>query len=180
MKKPSINIKLNKEQSTILLKLGLESSKEYAGKKTERSRSDVLLDILASKLPTDQVIMELLPDILKSLSGELESVSGSSLRDLLLDSKTQTALIRKIKDYGRELGASAKDNIDRDVALVIYFAAIAHGLANNDIKISEYSYEKLEQSFKTLSKHDWIPTSFSKFFQAAKRYCSKKTKLHDS
>ena len=173
MKESSAKLNLNKEQSTILLKLGLDLGNESTGQKSERLRTNVLHDILESKLPTDQIIMNSLPDILKSLSGELESVSGGSLGDLLFDSKTQLALIRKIKEHGRKLGASAKDNIDRDVALLIYFAAIAHGLVNHDIKISEYNYEKLEQSFKQLNRYDWIPTNFYKLFRKARRSCKK-------
>ncbi len=157
------------------MELGLDSGNE-AGLKDQRCRSDVLFDILSSKLPADQVLMELLPQILKSLSGELESVSGKSLGDILLDPKTQIPVLRALKDYCRKLGVSAKDNIERDVALAIYFAAIAHGLVYQDVKISEYSYEKLEQSFITLSEHEWIPTDLNKLFGEAAQYCSKKLK----
>ena len=172
MKENSKKIKLNEQQSTILLKLGLDSGENKVKQETKISKSDVLLDMLASKLPADKVIMDSLPGVLQSLSGELESISGISIGDLLSDTKTQLALIRKMKDYARELGSCAKDNIERDAALVIYFSAIAHALVYHDIKITEYTYEKLQQSFEKLFGYDWISKSLQELFKKAQLYCN--------
>ena len=173
MEDSSDRLKLNVEQSTRLLSLGLDSSQETAGQTVERNRSDLLLDVLASKLPTGPTLIETLPTVLRSLSEELQSISGKPLGDLLLSSKTKMALIRRIKDFAKELGASAKDEVEREVALAIYFVAIANALVYHNVKISQYSYTELEQSFETLSGHDWIPLNLGRLFKKAHKYCSK-------
>lgn len=174
MEESSKKLDLNTEQSTNLLRLCLESNREKKQQAAEKNRADLLLDTLASKLPVDPALLESLPAILRSLSEKLQSVSGLPLGDLLQNPQTKTTLIRRIKDFAKESGVSANDEIERDVALAIYFAAIACALLFHNAKISEYSYKELEQSFKTLSKHDWLPPNLSRHFKKARRYCSKK------
>lgn len=174
MEDSSKRFKLNIEQSTRLLRLGLDPNHETGEQTAERKRADLLLDLLASKLPADPALVETLPVVLRSLSEELQSVSGRLLGDLLQSSETKIALIRKIKDFAKELGISAEDEIEREVALAFYFAAIANALVYHNVKISQYSYTELEQSFKTLSGHDWVPPNLIKLFKKAQRYCNKK------
>jgi adenylate kinase len=174
MEESSKKLELNTEQSTNLLRLCLDSNRDKTQQAAEKDRAELLLDTLASKLPVNPALLESLPAVLMSLSEELQSVSGLPLGHLLQNSKTKTTLLRRIKDFGKELGTSANDEIERDVALAIYFAAIACALLFHNVKISEYSYKELEQSFKTLSKHDWLPPNLSRHFKKARRYCSKK------
>ncbi|MHC4540246.1 MAG: hypothetical protein ACYS74_10760 [Planctomycetota bacterium] len=175
MEESSERLKLNIEQSTRLLRLGLDSSHETADQRATRSRADLLLDMLASKLPTDPALIETLPTVLRSLSEELQSVSGRTLGDLLQGPKTKIALIRRMKDFAKELGAAAKDDVEREVALALYFAAIANALVYHNVKISQYNHAKLEQSFAALRGHDWIPPNLARLFRKAQRYCNKKT-----
>jgi hypothetical protein len=166
--------KLNSEQNTRLLRLGLQSNPDTAGHTAGIDRTDLLLDVLASKLPTDPAIIETLPTLLRSLSEELQSVSGEPLGALLCSPETKIVRIRRIKDFARQLGTSAKDNIEREVALVVYFAAIANALIYHNAKISQYSHAELAQSFETLSTHHWIPPNFCKLFTKAQQHCNKK------
>jgi hypothetical protein len=125
----------------------------------------------------DPALIETLPTVLKSLSEELQSVSGKSLGLLLQSPETKIALIRRIKDFAKVLGASAKDDIEREVALALYYAAIANALVYHKVKISQHDYEKLTQSFETLSEHDWVPPNLKRLFTKAKEYCNTKAKL---
>ena len=174
MEESSKRLNLNIEQSASLLKLCLNPKQVGAKKAVEKNRADILLDTLALKLPVDPALLESLPAALRSLSEQLQSVSGLPLRKLLQDSKTRTTSIRKIKDFAKELGSSANDQIERDVALAIYFAAIASALLFRSVKISEYSYKELEQSFDALTGHDWVPPDLSRLFKKARKYCSNK------
>ena len=165
---------LSIEQSTNLLKLALESDHNEKTQDKEKDRAELLLDTLASKLPVNPALLESLPDVLRSLSEELQSVSGLPLGKLLQNPKTKTAILRKIKDLGKELGTSSKDELERDVALAIYYAAIASALVFHNVKISDYSFKQLEQSFETLSKHKWIPSNLTGLYRKACKYCRKK------
>ena len=174
MEDSSKRLKLNVEQNTRLLRLGLDSTHKTADQTTEGDRTDLLLDVLASKLPTDPALIETLPTVLRSLSEELQSISGRPLGHLLQSSETKIALIRRIKDFAKDLGAAAKDDIERDVALAVYFAAIANALVYHNVKISQYTYTELEHSFETLSEYDWTPPNLGKLLKKAQKYCSKK------
>ena len=169
----SEKFKLNNKQSTHLLKLSLEPV-DVKNNRLRKNRSDLLLDMLASKLPVNQALFESLPEVLKSLSNELETVSGLPLGKLLLNPQTQTTLLRNIKDYAKQLGATAPDDIQRDAALAMYFAAIAAALVYHNVKISQYPYEQLEESFETLRKNNWIGADLSGLFQKAVDYCKSK------
>lgn len=174
MKESPKKFNLSIEQSTNLLKLALESNQNEKTQDKEKDRAELLLDILASKLPINPALLESLPDVLRSLSEELQSVSGLPLGKLLKNPKTKTTLLRRVKDFGKELGTSANDEIERDVALAIYFASIASALVFHNVKISEYSYKQLEQSFEKLSKEGWIPPNLTGLYKKACKYCIKK------
>jgi len=165
---------LSIEQSTNLLKLALEQDHQKKIQDTEKERAELLLDMLSSKLPTNPALLESLPTVLRSLSEELQSVSGLPLGKLLQNPKTKTTLLRRIKDFGKELGASANNEIERDVAFAIYYAAIAGALVFHNVKISEYSHKQLEQSFETLSRHTWIPPNLSALYRKACKHCKQK------
>ena len=108
------------------------------------------------------------------MSEELQSVSGLPLGDILQDSQTKIAVIRRIKDFAKELGNSAKDKIERDVALAVYFAAIASALVFHEARISQYSYEQLAQSFEAFGEDNWITPSLATMYKGARKYCVKK------
>jgi len=165
---------LDVEQSTNLLRLCLHADHQRTDGKEEKNKAIVLLEVLASKLPVNPALLESLPPVLRALSEELQSVSGLPLGDLLQDSGTKIAVIRRIKDFAKELGNSAKDKIERDVALTVYFAAIAAALVFHEARISQYDYRHLEQSFEALGQHDWIPRSLATLYEKARKYCTAK------
>lgn len=176
MEESSKKFELNVEQSTNLLRLCLHPDQQPKDETEEKDRASVLLDVLGSKLPVNPALIESLPPVLRALSEELKSISGLPLGDLLQDSQTKIGVIRRIKDFAKELGNSAKDKIERDVALAVYFAAIAGALVAHDVRLSEYSYEKLAQSFETLGKHDWITPGLATLYREARKYCARKCK----
>lgn len=174
MKKSSENFDLNIEQSTNLLRICLGEEDRNADRPEQKDRAAVLHDLLGSKLPVNPALLESLPPVLRALSEELESVSGVSLGNHLQDSQTKIVVIRRIKDFAKELGNSAKDQIERDVALAVYFAAIAGALVYHDVRISQYGYEQLKQSFEALCQHDWITPDLEVLYKDAQKYCSNK------
>jgi len=174
--KPPKKFDLNVEQSTNLLRLCLNAEQQRPDESQEENRASILLDALGSKLPVNPALFESLPPILRALSEELKSVSGLPLGDLLQDSKTKIAVIRRTKDFAKELGNSAKDEVERDVALALYFAAIAAALVFHRVRISQHSYEQLARSFKALAQHDWITPGLAALYEKARKRCARKSK----
>ncbi len=173
MVESSKSLRLNTKQSTHLLRLGLDHNNDKIDRTT--ARADLLLDTLASKIPVDPALLDLLPAVIRALSEQLQAVSGLPLGNLLLDPQTKMATIRKIKDFAKDLGTTARDQIERDVALAVYFAAIASALVHHDAKISQHTYNKLEQSFDKLSTENWVSPGLSRLFKKARRHCAKRT-----
>ena len=170
MSKSHEKLQLDADQSTHLLKLGLERSESQTKQDIEKRHEDMLYDMLASTLPVDRAFLESLPAPIRSLSPELRSLSGMPLGDLLGNRKTRPTVLRRIKDHAKEIGKSAQSETERETALVVYYAAIATALLVHKVKISEHEFRELEQSFGTLSRHKWIPSDLRRLFKKARRY----------
>jgi len=166
---------LNKEQKTRLLGLGLKKEPMENQHTADSEKSDLLLDLLATSLPVDPAQVSVLPDILIPLCQELTSVAGEPLGKLLFDSNTDVSTFKKIKDYAKDFGTSTslKSDILRDVALTIYYAAIAGALVFHDSKITKNSYKELVRSFESLCKQEWISKDLMRLFENARQSCSK-------
>jgi len=173
-RKTARKIRLNDEQTTRLLKLGLSDSEVTPHQDPENKRKELLSDMLHSKLPADKMLMKELPILVKSLSDELEAISGFSVRDCLFNPETKAGVLRHVKDYARDSGHSAYDKAQGEVAKVIYFAAIAAALLFHGVKISGHSYQDLKSSFGLCSQQNWIPNDLKEFFIEAKDICKRK------
>lgn len=108
---------------------------------------------------------------LKRLRHTIAALSGEPVGELLENPKTDIKLIRMIKDYGRKLSAYAESEIEHHVSNTIYYAAIAHALVYNDVKITNYSYENLIDFFNHLSNEKWMPKTLCSLFIKANEYC---------
>ena len=173
-KKTVRKIRLNDEQTTRLLKLGLNDSEVATHQDPENERKELVSDMLCSKLPVDRMLMKELPVLVKSLSDELEAISGSSVRECLFNPETKASFLRHVKDYARDSGHSAYDKAQGEVAKVVYFAAIAAALLHHGVKISGHSYHDLKSSFGLCSQQNWIPNDLKEFFIKAKDICKRK------
>ena len=119
MSKSRERLRLDADQSTHLLKLGLQRGEGKIKQDTEKRRQDMLFHMLASTLPVDHALLESLPALIRSLSGELRSLSGMPLGGLLRNPKTKPTVLRRIKNHAKDTGKSAKSETEREAALVL-------------------------------------------------------------
>ena len=173
-RKTARKIRLDDEQTARLLKLGLSDSEVATHQDPENKRKELLSDMLCSKLPVDRMLIKELPVLVRSLSDELEAISGFSVRDCLFNPETKASVLRHVKNYARDSGHSACDKAQGEVAKVIYFAAIAAALLLHGVKISGHSYHDLRSSFGLCSQQNWIPNDLKEFFVKAKDICRRK------
>lgn len=165
---------LSGEQKARLLRLGLDSEDTAGAIGAEDRKAHLLFDVLATPLPVDPALIDSLPAILKPLCRQLKSVAGEPLGKLLQDPQVGLSVLERIKEYAKELGGSTKSQVERDVALVIYYAAIAGALLHHDKRITQYSYADLKDSFEALSKQTWIPQDLTEMFTRAFEHCKEK------
>jgi hypothetical protein len=173
-KKSTRELQLNDEQTTRLLKLGLNDSEVAACQDQENRREELLSDMLGSKLPVDKILIKELPVLIQSLSDELDAISGFALRDCLSNLDAKPAVLRRVKDYAKESGSLSKDQTQGEVAKVVYFAAVAAALVFHEVKISGHSYQDLLNSFQLCSQQDWIPQDLTDLFVKAKVVCERR------
>jgi len=158
---------LTSDQLARLWSIGSDCGQEHRTADTDQQRRDLLLDHLASSLPPDRALLELLPKVLGHLCQQLRPFSGESLHTLLLDPKVDVLVLERIKDHAKELGTIATSELEREVALTLYFASIAAALLYHGTKISQHPWKHLEQSFRTLKSRPWIPADLVRLFTAA-------------
>lgn len=133
---------------------------------SEDRYAELLRDWMARQLPPDPGLQELLPEALGQLCRELRPFSGDSIGALLTNPQTDPQVFTRLKDYAKELGAAASQ-VEREVTLTVYFAAIASALVFHDARISQHSGKKLAAAFGTLSRRSGMPPELLSLFQKA-------------
>jgi len=143
------------------------------------------------KIPDSQIKEELLQDCLSEtlLSGSLKDTplrkelmhvccmaglaSGETIRNLLVNPKTEMELIQKIKEHGKRMSSCALPGADHEVANVIYYAAIASALIFHGEKMTQHPLEGLKESFSIFVDTEWISSDLKELFEKATEYCRK-------
>jgi len=120
----------------------------------------------------------LFKDIWAKRGEEVWTIRGTRwpIGKLLQDPKTDTAVIRMVKDYGRTLSTRAKSEAEHQAANTVYYAAIAHALVFHKLKITNFSYGDLQSSFSRLSQEKWITKGLVDLFAKASEHCKARVK----
>ncbi len=174
MKKEPSTFGLSLKKVVKLLNIG--SDMRQTQDDTEQQKADLLSDRLGDTLPLYYSTQQRPATKLRRLGQTIAALAGEPIGKLLQDPKTDVAIIRMTKDYGRKLSASAKSEAEHHTANTIYYAAIAHALIRQDLKITKLPYEDLLESFCQLSKEDWIPKNLRDLFAEAFEYCKVRVK----
>jgi hypothetical protein len=166
---------LNPEKILELLKLGSDINTHQTD--AEQQKADLLNDRLNEILPIDLAGEEKGSKKENSIRHTISMLTNEPIGKLLLEPKTESFIIKMIKDYSKSLSKKSKTEADHQIANTIYYAAIAHALVYHNIKITLYSLNNLQQSFLELSIKNWIPKSLLALFGKACEYCKTKKEL---
>jgi hypothetical protein len=170
MKTPQNKLRLNKRQTARLLELSLHNTEDIAQMDPDQQKEQFLLNTLRSKLPLNRAFEQSLPTLIQSLAEELKSLSGASLGDLLMNPRTPIEVLIRIKDHTKAQGAASQGETEQEVALTVYYAAIASALAYHNAKISEHSCKGLKEAFKKIERNLWTPANLVTLFQTARAH----------
>lgn len=174
MKKESTTFGLSLKKVVKLLNIGSDIS--TAASDTDQQKAGLLSDRLNETLPLFASTKEKLTKKLERLRRTIEALAGEPIGKLLQDPKTDIAIIRMIKDYGRKLSTHANSEDEHHASNTIYYAAIAHALVYYDLRITKFSYKDLQHSFCHLSQEKWIPEGLLGLFTKASKCCEAKMK----
>ena len=174
MKDKSTTYGLNPEKVVELLNIGKEVSS--APHEIDQQKLDLICEKLNETVPLYFSTEQIPSRKLQRLRHTIAILSGEPIGRLLQNPKTDITLIRMIKNYGRKLSGCAESEIEHHISNTIYYAAIAYALIYHNLKITNYSYEKLRKSYDHLSKENWIPNNLIDLFRKASEYCQTRSK----
>lgn len=176
MDKRSSTFGLSSENLARILKLGTDNLRAIKQTEQDQRKSKLLRDWLSVSLPLDAVIIESLPSILARVCRQFQPLASKSFGNLLQDPEVNIEVIKKIKDYSKELVKTAKSDDEHEAAAAVYYAAIANALVFHDKRITKLSYESLEETFSSLIESKWLNPELTILFKKAHRLSKKKVK----
>lgn len=180
MDQASEKIRLTPKQNERLLHLAASSHVPEAGNDPVEDKANTLFDILVSPLPVDKLVLDSLPNVVRGLCRKLRSVAGQTIGDMLQNPQTDIAALTAIKDYTKQSGTCSRSDAEGDAFLAIYYGSIASALVFHKEKISQHSYEDLEQFFRTFAGKTWVPDELTGLFEKAANYCHGKGEQSNS
>lgn len=143
---------------------------------SDQPPDEFLHDILANKLVLDPAVPHSLPSLLNWSFGEVLAAAGQTMAHLLLNPKTDLAVIRTIKDYGKELARRGDTDGEQVAGTAVYYAAIASALVFHRHRITQYPLEKLHEAFSRLRQKPSIPSELKRLFEKAIHSCQQPIK----
>ena len=150
--------------------LGMGADDDSPDMTPNEAREDLLGRRLKGTLPLTQKQA----DELAVLVGELRErlpMKGRALGEALLDEETEPAVLAVIKEHGKALSQAAGCEVERDVGLAIYYAAIAGAILFHDERITSYPYSALADAFSRLIDKRWMDPKLARHFAKARRKC---------
>jgi len=158
------HLHLNDGQKSRLLGFALDADKVVRPLDENEQRGDLLCDLLRCPLPVREVACDPSVPAASSSHAGLRSVFGPCIRELLLDPKTDVATLQRIKDYAKTLGRDAGSEVEKDVFLAVYFAAIAAAMVFHDKRITEHRDQDLTQFLDSVAHAAWMPSDLKGLF----------------
>jgi len=100
-----------------------------------------------------------------------KTVTGRSLTELLLDPSSELDLYRTIKDYSKKIYQTTVSKGESSIVAAVYYAAIAGALVNHDTKVSDHSWQTLEDAFGELLAKVWMIPEIRDLLKKARHIC---------
>jgi hypothetical protein len=164
---------LSPDQLSRLLSMGLKATGGRKGTDCGAAAAEALQEMLSAELPLDPSQPNSLPSILNWPPDQVLAAAGRSMSALLLDSGTDLAVFKTLKEYGKALIRRGGPDAKQAAATVVYYAAIAGALVFHKQRITDHFYEKLEQAYTRLEKKDSIPSALKELFRRALAVCQR-------
>ena len=112
--------------------------------------------------------------IYNNLLAEAQNIHETkSVLDILLSTESQVSELNNIKQDIKKKRKELHNKKLQDVAVVIYYAAIASSIAfHNGTKISSFGYDEIKESLEKLCQNDWIVPEIHDLFNKAIIKCN--------
>ena len=116
----------------------------------------------------------LLTAVSRIAASNLTEMVGKSLLQALSNPESTVDQLQVLKEASKSLSNTGVSDQERAVATTIYHAAIASCLVHHAKKISQHSYDKLDESFNLLIEKSWMDRELVELFSKARQICQAK------
>jgi hypothetical protein len=138
----------------------------------QEAKEDLLARRLRGPLPLTQEQAAELAAVVGELRERLPQ-HGRALGEVLLDEAAELKVLAGIKEHGKAMSQATDSQVQRDVGLTIYFAAIASAVLFHGERITTYSYAALADAFGRLVDKRWMAPTLARHFAKARRACKR-------
>jgi hypothetical protein len=112
----------------------------------------------------------------REIGCDARPVAGRSLSDILFNG-ADFCLLKAVKEYSKRLACKLRCKAEVDAATTLYYAALASALVHHRKKISYFSYEKLEKSFRRLVRKRYVTSELRALFSNARTICQSRSRV---
>ncbi len=164
---------LRLDQLASVFSIGVEDSGLLGPGGNDKKMAGQLREQLSCVLPRDSLLFDALIMMLGRLGCDVRSLAGRSLLQVLLSPQSDIGLLQAIKDCSKKLSVSLDSKTETTLATTIYYATLASALVYHDRKITQYSYDALDQSFATFAAKKWMIPELAGLFARAGKACQR-------
>ena len=142
----------------------------------DQKKADFLRLRLDAALPPAPSDADRLSIVWTQVHKKLFPLEGRAIGDVLLDEQAPLEVVQAIKDYGKKLSDCRDRQVEHNVGIAIYYAAIGSALVYRDQRITSWSYAILAEAFDMLRNKRWMDPKLSRLYSRARKICKKKMK----
>ena len=140
----------------------------------QQRMTDLLNEHLTSALPTGVMVLDALMMMVGQMGYETRSLTGRTLKEILLDRRSDIGLLRAIKECCKRLSLRLESKVEAAIAMTLYFAAIASALVYHDTRITQHSHAALDKALAMLMDKPWMDPDLTTLFSQARNICGSK------
>jgi hypothetical protein len=167
---------LELEQLADLFAIGANEGHQMDDTCDDEAAAGLLRSQLNGVLPKDSIIVDSILMMMGRMGCDMRSLAGKSLAEVLFDPQSDVGLLQAVKDYSKKVSCSSMCATEAAVATSIYYAALASALVYHDKKITQYTYEALDESFALLIEKKWMEPALARLFSRARTICQQRQK----
>ena len=140
----------------------------------EQDLSEKLRCFLTEVIPNNSLLFPSAPEIPGNELCDVTRLTGRSLQEVLFSLEASVEQLQIVKEGSKRLTKMSTSEAEHAIATTIYHAAIACCLVQNNRKITQHTYEKLDKSFSLLIDKKWMADELVQLFSQARCICRSK------
>ena len=157
-----------------LFAVAVKNQASSEGNCAEENLAELLQGELTEIMPGSSLLFPAVTEISANQQGSMITIAEQSLQQILFSPDSHVNQLQLLKEAGKHLTISSVSEAERAIANTIYHAAIASCLVHHDNKITQHSYDKLDESFALLIEKKWMARKLVELFSNARRICQTK------